>query len=296
MSPKVPDLLELLDLEPLERNMFRGISRDLGGRVVFGGQVVAQALVAAARTVPLRPPHSLHAYFLRGGDHTRPIVYDVEHTRDGGNFSARRVRAVQNGESILTLMASFSTEEQGLEHQLPAPEVTAPEMLRDIGAIWSQWLDETHDQLPPHMRVLFSREWPLEIRPVNPIHPLDRGSHPPTAAYWLRLNRSLPDDPVLHRAVLAYASDFSLLTTAMLPHGRSQGMPDMLVASIDHALWFHRSFRADDWLLYTMDSPSAHHARGFSRGLIYDRAGRLVASVAQEGLIRVQAGTASPTA
>lgn len=279
------DLLRLLDLEALEVNLFRGPSRDLGGKAVFGGQVIGQALVAASRTVEARLPHSLHAYFLRPGDMARPIVYEVDRLRDGGHFTARRVQAIQGGEALLSMICSFQVPEPGLEHQAPMPEAPAPESLRPQRELVQEWLDSVPD-VPPRIRGAFERRTAVEFRPVEPRNPLLPTVQPPHQAFWVRANGALPDAPLLHACVLAYASDFSLLSTALLPHGVSWLTPGLAVASIDHALWFHRPFRIDDWLLYAMDSPTAQGGRGLSRGQFFDRGGRLVASVAQENLMR----------
>ena len=279
------DLLRLLDLEPLEVNLFRGQSRDLGGKAVFGGQVIGQGLVAGSRTVEGRLPHSLHAYFLRPGDMAHPIVYEVDRVRDGRSFAARRVQAIQGGEAILSMICSFQVPEPGFEHQAPMPDVPAPESLRPQRELVAEWLASV-PQVPPRIREAFERRTAVEFRPVEPRNPLLPGMDPPRQAYWVRANGPLPDAPLLHACVLAYASDFSLLSTALRPHGVSWLTPGLAVASIDHALWFHRSFRVDDWLLYAMDSPTAQGGRGLSRGLFFDRAGRLVASVVQENLMR----------
>ena len=283
------DLLRLLDLEPLEVNLFRGQSRDLGGKAVFGGQVIGQALVAGTRTVEGRWPHSLHAYFLRPGDMARPIVYEVDRVRDGKSFSARRVQAIQGGEVLLSMICSFQVPEPGFEHQAPMPEVPAPESLRSQPELVKEWLAAV-PQVPPRIREAFERRTAVEFRPVEPRNPLVPQVDPPRQSYWVRANGKLPDAPLLHACVLAYASDFSLLSTALRPHGVSWLTPGLAVASIDHALWFHRPFRIDDWLLYAMDSPTAQGGRGLSRGQFFDRAGRLVASVAQENLMRRTGG------
>lgn len=291
MTPRqlLQDLVSLLDLETLEENLFRGASRDLGGKSVFGGQVIGQALVAASRTVEGRAPHSLHAYFLRPGDMTRPIVYEVDRVRDGNSFTARRVQAIQHGAAILTMIVSFQKPETGDEHQMPMPDTPPPESLRPLDALYREWLAarELHgDPVPARVREALLRELAIEFRPVAPWNPLEAPSAPPRQSIWFRTAGALPDAALLHRCVLAYASDFNLLSTALRPHGFSYLSGRAAVASIDHALWFHREARVDDWLLYVMDSPSAQGARGLSRGLIYDRSGRLIASVAQENLMR----------
>ncbi|HEY3353428.1 MAG TPA: acyl-CoA thioesterase II [Polyangia bacterium] len=283
MQPVLADLIDLLALERIDRDLFRGRSQDLGWGAIFGGQVLGQALSAAAQTVvPERPVHSLHGYFLRAGDVARPIVYQVDRLRDGTSFSARRVVAVQEGEAILSLGASFQVTEEGFEHQDPRPAVPAPETLRSEREI----ARAAADALPEMLRQMATVERPIEIRPVearDPLHPI---AQPPRRHMWYRAVDRLPDDPALHRYLLAYASDFSFLSAALDPHGASWLTPGMHVASLDHAMWFHRPFRLDEWLLYVVDSPSAAAGRGLVRGQFFDRAGRLVASCAQEGLIR----------
>ncbi|MGH8541642.1 MAG: acyl-CoA thioesterase II [Stenotrophobium sp.] len=286
MNQQLQDLINVLDLETLELNLFRGQSRDLGGKSVFGGQVIGQALVAASRTVESGIPHSLHAYFLRPGDMTAPIVYEVDRVRDGRSFTTRRVQAIQFGQPILSLMASFQHEEQGLEHQLPMPQVPAPEDLIPEADLVRQWLADA-GPVSERIRDALTRQLAIDFRRVQPWNPLKPEKLEPRQYIWFRAAGKLPDNPLLHQCVLAYASDFNFLSTAMRPHGCSWLDQKMAVASIDHALWFHRPLRADEWLLYTMDSPSAQSARGLSRGEIYDRSGRLVASVAQENLMRV---------
>lgn len=289
MNSVLQDLIKLLDLEALEDNLFRGASRDIGGKSVFGGQVIGQALVAAGRTVTDCAPHSLHAYFLRPGDMEAPIVYEVDRVRDGRSFTTRRVQAIQHGHPILSMIASFQKPEDGLEHQLPMPSVPMPEALPSLESLQEGWLQreaERRGGMPERLRTAFMRGLPIQFKPVVPWNPFEPDVRAPVQQIWFRAADALPDDAMLHRCVLAYASDFNLLATAMLPHGRSWFSPDMVVASIDHALWFHRELRVDDWLLYSMDAPSAQSARGLSRGSIYDRHGRLVASVAQESLMR----------
>jgi acyl-CoA thioesterase-2 len=276
-------LLTLLDLEAIEENLFRGLSPPEPMQRVFGGQVLAQAMVAAARTVEARLCHSLHAYFLRPGDPKVPILYQVDRSRDGASFSVRRVVAIQHGAQIFVLAASFQKNESGFEHQAQMPLVPAPETLEDDREVLLR------TELPPAMRAWVERERPFETRSVLGRGPFtlsgDRPARPAIDHIWLRTREPLPDDPVLQRALLAFVSDMSLLDTALLPHGKSI-FSGVKVASLDHAMWFHRPFRADDWLLYVQDSPSASGARGFNRGAIYTRDGVLVASVAQEGLIR----------
>jgi acyl-CoA thioesterase-2 len=278
-------LIRQLDLEQLEFNLFRGQSKDLWGPRVFGGQVIGQALVAAERTIEGRVPHSLHAYFLLPGDADAPIVYQVERVRDGRTFSARRVQAIQHGRPILSMIASFQAPEAGLEHAAPMPDVPPPEALTPLSELKARWLSEAGPVPPPVAETLLATG-AIEFRPVEPRNPLLPSPGEPRQAIWFRAIDRVPDDPRLHRCLLAYASDYQLMGTALRPHGRSWYQPSMIVASIDHALWFHRAARVDEWLLYAMDSPSAQGARGLARGLVFDRGGRLVASVAQEGLMR----------
>lgn len=286
MQRVLADLIELLALERIDRDLFRGRSQDLGWGAIFGGQVLGQALSAAAQTVTAdRPVHSLHGYFLRAGDLDRPIVYQVDRLRDGRSFTTRRVVAVQEGEAIFSLEASFQLDEEGFEHQDPMPEVPAPETLRSERDL----AIAVADKLPPGLRAIATAERPIEIRPVEPRNPLRPKVTEPRRHLWYRAIDDLPDDAALHRYLLAYASDFSFLGTALDPHGVSWITPGMQVASLDHAMWFHRPFRFDDWLLYAVDSASASGARGLVRGRFFDRHGRLVASSAQEGLIRKRA-------
>ncbi|MBI4952243.1 MAG: acyl-CoA thioesterase II [Myxococcales bacterium] len=283
MQPVLADLIDLLALERLDRDRFRGRSQDLGWGAIFGGQVLGQALSAAVQTVaPERPVHSLHGYFLRAGDLARPILYDVDRLRDGASFSARRVTAIQEGAAIFCLEASFQRDEAGLEHQDPMPEVPEPETLLSERAMALAIVDS----LPEAVRAMATGERPIEIRPVELRNPLRPEKGEPRRHMWYRVIDRLPDDPPLHRYLLAYASDFSFLGTAMDPHAVSWLTRGMQVVSLDHSMWFHRSFRFDDWLLYAVDSPSASGGRGLVRGRFFDRQGRLVASAAQEGLIR----------
>jgi acyl-CoA thioesterase II len=287
MTDAVDTLLNILDLETIDRDLYRGVSPATSWKRVFGGQVVAQALVAACRSVEGRMPHSLHAYFLLAGDPTIPILYEVERIRDGRSFTTRRVVAKQRGDAIFAMSVSFQTEETGFDHQAPAPAAPTPESLPGAGQVAAEILP----CLPPGVRAYFTRERALELRPAS-FERYTNGVADPSAAFqvWMRTLRALPDDPLLHAAVLAYASDMTLLDVALVPHGTSVFDAGVQAASLDHALWFHRPFRIDDWLLYAQDSPSASGARGFSRGAIHDRQGRLVASVAQEGLIRIKRG------
>ncbi|GIX25010.1 MAG: acyl-CoA thioesterase II [Caldimonas sp.] len=287
--PVVAELVELLRLERLEDNLYRGQSRDIGTKFVFGGQVMGQALAAAQATVdPARHVHSLHAYFLRPGDIEAPIVYSVDRTRDGRSFSTRRVTAIQHGQPICVFASSFHLEESGAEHQINKPEVPDPEDLEPL----ARPAPEVLAKLPPMMQRWLSRQVPFEVRPVYPRDELKPAKRPPYQQVWFRLIDRVEDTPLLHRALLAYASDFHLLGTATLPHGISYYDPRVQMASIDHAMWFHRPFRADEWLLYALDSPTAQGSRGLARGGIYTRDGRLVASTAQEGMIRIVGGEA----
>lgn len=282
MQDPTRKLVALLDVAPLGDDHFTAESEDLGYPNVFGGQVLAQALMAASRTVTDRLANSMHAYFLRPGDPLCGIDYEVQRVRDGGTFSTRRVIARQSGREILTAMVAFQVEEAGFEHQLPCPQAPAPDDL-----IPEQKLREAMaPRIPEERREQMMKERAIDMRPVNPASPLKAGAKPPHRQSWFRAKGSLPDDPVLHRAILAYASDFGLLVTSMQPHGLGLLTPRMQVASLDHALWFHRPLRLDDWLLYDMDSPSASSGRGFNRGMLFDRDGVLVASVVQEALIR----------
>jgi acyl-CoA thioesterase-2 len=282
MSNAVEELLSILDLERLEDNLFRGVTPHSGRQRVFGGQVIGQALVAACRTVDGRSPHSLHGYFILPGDPRIPIIYEVEHTRDGRSFTTRRVKAIQHGQPIFTLSASFHAEEPGLEHSIAMPDVPDPDQLPTETEIRQRALP----QLPESLRTYFERERPIELRPVEYQRYMSREPMEPKFHVWMRATSPLPDDPAIHQAVLAYASDMTLLDSTLVAHGRTVFEKTIQAASLDHALWFHRPFRADDWLLYAQESPFTGSARGFARGSIYTRDGRLIASVAQEGLIR----------
>jgi len=278
-------LVALLDVEEIDTDLYRGARRPGGEGRVFGGQVIAQALQAAQRSTEApRAAHSLHAYFMRAGDERYPIIYRVERDFEGRSFATRRVIAMQKGKPILNLACSFQTPEDGLHHQDAMPDVPMPDSLaseRDL-------LASLGDQVPAPIRAFLSRPRPIELRPVDPRQLLQPEPREPTQAIWFRLVAPIGDDPTLHRAVLAYASDFALLGTSTLPHGVNWLIDNMQTASLDHALWLHEPFRADQWLLYTTDSPWAGHARGFNRGRIFTAEGRLVASVAQEGLIRLR--------
>ena len=290
----VSELIDLLALERLEDNLFRGQSRDIGTKYVFGGQVLGQALSAAQ--APLTQPRnapSLHAYFLRAGDIEHPIVYDVDRTRDGGSFSVRRVTAIQHGKVIFFCAASFQQAERGAEHQHTMPEVPQPEDIEPNRPLPPDVLE----RLPVKVQRWLSRGGPFEFRHVYPRDELNPPKRPPYQQVWFRLRENVGDIPAeLHQALLAYASDFHLLGTATFPHGISYYTPHVQMASLDHALWFHRPFRADEWLLYSLDSPSTQGSRGLARGQVFDRQGRLVASTAQEGLIRVVPDPASARA
>jgi acyl-CoA thioesterase-2 len=278
------ELLTLLRLEKIEENIFRGQSQDLGFGSVFGGQVLGQALSAAYQTVAAeRKAHSLHAYFLRMGDAARPIVYQVDCIRDGKSFTTRRVVAVQKGRAIFNMSASFQIEEPGFDHHDPPPaQIPGPEGLPSEKVLAHQ----VADKIPAPIRDKLLCNKPIEVRPVDPINPFAPEKRAPVRYSWFKTIDRMPDDPAAHQYLLAYASDFGLVITALYPHGHNFWDPDMQVASLDHAMWFHRDFRMDEWLLYAMASPNANRARGLSNGRIYTRDGRLVASVVQEGLIR----------
>ena len=278
----ISKLISILDLETLECNMFRGNSPDDGWQRVFGGQVIGQALVAATRTVEGRSPHSLHAYFMRPGDPKIPIIYEVERIRDGKSFATRRVVAIQHGAAIFSMSVSFHRQEPGFDHQIEMPDIPSPEELPSEAELKAAFVDK----MPAPMQAYWRRERPIELRPVDMSRYLSKEKRAPRQNLWIRATGKLPDDPALHQCVLAYASDFSLLDTSLIAHGRVLFDPRLMLASLDHALWFHRDFRADEWLLYVQDSPSASGARGFNRGSIYTRDGILIASTAQEGLIR----------
>jgi acyl-CoA thioesterase-2 len=277
------ELLDVLDLERLEDRLFRGNSHPTPWGRVFGGQVLAQALLASALTVPDdRQVHSLHGYFILGGDISRPIVYDVDRIRDGRSFTTRRCIAVQKGEAIFNSATSYHIAEPGMEHQLDMPEVPGPENLPT-----SVELAERYRKLAPALHARMARKLPIEVRPVDDYNLLQPENYPPRYRVWLKVDGDMPDDPRLHQAVLAYASDYHLLTTAVVPHLANLHFPTLMLASLDHAMWFHEDdIRVDDWLLFDVDSPRAGMARGFTRASVYNRQGKLVCSVAQEGLIR----------
>jgi len=286
MSSAMQGLISILDLETLERNLFRGRSPQTGWQRVFGGQVIAQALVAAHRTVdPERHVHSLHCYFMRPGDPAVPIIYEVDRIRDGSSFTTRRVVAIQHGHAIFSLSASFQIDEHGLEHQIEMPkDLPRPETLVNAKDLIEGFID----QVPESVRAYWERERPIEFKPVSLTHYMSREKLPPQQNIWIRTTGPVPDDRPLQAAVLAYLSDMTLLDTSLFAHGRAVFDEDLQVASLDHAMWFHRPNALDDWLLYTQDSPNTSGARGFTRGSIYAADGTLVASMAQEGLIRLR--------
>jgi len=279
----VDALLSILDLEPLEANLFRGTSPKDGWQRVFGGQVIGQALMAAVRTVDNRAVHSLHGYFVLPGDPRVPIIYQVDRIRDGKSFTTRQVTGIQHGAAIFSMGVSFQREETGFDHAEPMPKVPMPEQLASEADLKKMVLE----QMPAPVRTYWERERPIELRPVDLTRYISPTPTMPAAQQiWLRSTAPLPDDPTLHQCVLAYATDFTLLDTTLIAHGRLMFDPTVQMASLDHAIWFHRPFRADDWLLYAQDSPNAHGARGFARGSVFTRDGVLIASVAQEGLVR----------
>jgi acyl-CoA thioesterase-2 len=278
----IDEVLQLLDLEAIEVNIFRGLSPKDRTQRVFGGQVLGQALVAAYRTVEDRVCHSLHAYFLRGGDPTVPILYEVDRSRDGKSFTARRVVAIQHGHPIFTLSASFQVPEEGFEHQVPMPEAPPPETLPTEAELRAKVMH----LLPEEARASFTKAWPIEMRHIEPVAFINPEKTAPLQRVWFRATGALPGALALHQCLLAYASDMTLLDTALRPHGVGWFDHKVQMASLDHAMWFHHPFRADEWLLYVQDSPSASGARGFNRGTIYRSDGVLAASVVQEGLMR----------
>jgi acyl-CoA thioesterase-2 len=285
MSRALEELLSVLNLEALEHNLFRGLSPQVGWQRVFGGQVIGQALVAAIRTVEGRLAHSLHAYFLRAGDPAVPIIYEVDRIRDGGSFTTRRVVAIQHGHAIFSLEASFQGEEHGLEHQVPMPlDVPAPDTLMTQ----QELIGKYGDAVPEGIKRYWERDRPIDMKPVMLKHYTSREKLAPEQNIWIRTAGPVPADRATQAAVLAYLSDMTLLDTSTFAHGRAVFDPDIQAASLDHAMWFHRPHRLDDWILYTQDSPSSQGSRGFTRGALYGRDGTLIASVAQEGLIRLR--------
>ena len=284
MSKALTNLLSILSLEKLEEGLFRGQSQDLGFGHLFGGQVLGQALNAAKQTVPVdRTVHSFHSYFLRAGDHRIPIIYNVENMRDGGSFSARRVKAIQNGQPIFYMTCSFQGAEGGFNHQNIMPVVDGPEGLLNQ----TELAKSLEDILPESTFKKWTAESPIEMRIVDPQHPFQPEPSEAKRYVWLKANGSMPDDPKAHRYLLAYASDFNFLLTASQPHGVSFLTPGVKMATIDHSMWFHRSFSLDDWLLFSIESPSVSNGRGFVRGEFYNQQGKLVASATQEGLFRM---------
>lgn len=286
MSAAMQELLAILDLEKLEHNLYRGRSPKLDWQRVFGGQTIAQALVAAQRTVePDRHVHSLHGYFMRPGDTKVPIIYEVDRIRDGGSFATRRVVAIQHGQAIFSLEASFQVEEEGLEHAVPMPhDVPPPESLLSQ----QQLISKFGEQVPEGIRRYWERDRPIEMRPIMLEHYTSREKLEPKQNIWIRTVGPAPEDRALQAAVLAYLSDMTLLDTSTFAHGRAIFDPDIQAASLDHAMWFHRPHDINGWLLYTQDSPSTQSSRGFTRGALYARDGTLIASMAQEGLIRLK--------
>jgi len=282
-QPAVDALIELLDLEAIEVNIFRGNSPDENRQRVFGGQVAGQALVAASRTIEAdHRVHSLHAYFLRPGDPTVPILYEVDRVRDTKSFTTRRVLAVQHGQPIFGLSASFHQLEEGFDHQFDMPVgLPEPETLDDFSVRLAPWANLLGDW--------YTQPRAIDTRYCDWHPPTDTSAHPPYENVWFKANGVLPDDPVLHACIATYASDLTVLDTAVQPHGGS-GLGKVFMASLDHAMWFHRPFRADEWLLYAQDTPSASNGLGLGRGLMYTQTGELVVSVVQEGLIRPMRG------
>lgn len=281
MRDSLDDLLHLLDLEELEVNIFRGRGAE-GWQRVFGGLVLGQALVAAGRTVEERVAHSFHSYFLRPGDPTTPILYQIDRTRDGRSFTTRRVTAIQHGAAIFHLEASFQRAEPGPEHQDEMPDAPGPESL----PTWKERMQPLVARAPDPMKSWLARDRPIDIRYITDVDPVEPGKLPGRLQVWVRADGRLPDSLLLHQCVVAYASDMTLLDAATMPHGIGWTGGGYMIASLDHAMWFHRAFRADEWLLYDQHSPAAAGARGYSAGRLFTRDGRLVVSVVQEGLIR----------
>jgi acyl-CoA thioesterase II len=290
MAYDITDLLDLLDLEPIEVNIYRGLNRDIGTGRVFGGQVMAQALVAARRTVEQdREAHSMHGYFILPGDLEAPIIYFVDRLRDGTSFTTRRVTAIQHGRAVFNMSASFHRREEGLEHQADMPDAPPPDGL----ATELELIRAGAHRIPQALRSVLTQDRPIDFRPVD-VDPFDAAPRPPSRRVWLRAVGAMPDSIVAHQAALAYASDYGLLAAAVQPHGVGIRDARLQAATLDHAIWFHRDFRLDDWLLYAMDSPAAAGARGFARGSIYTADGMLIASVAQEGLLRMRGDAPAP--
>ncbi|MEO7386948.1 MAG: acyl-CoA thioesterase II [Gammaproteobacteria bacterium] len=284
MTSRLSDLIALLDLESIETNIFRGQSHDIGTPQVFGGQVLGQALAAASRTVEGRLVHSMHAYFLKRGDVQSPIIYEVDRARDGGTFSNRRVVAIQHGEQIFNMTASFQAPESGLEHQVAMPQVPPPDTLQDLETVAHGFQGE----LPARVQRFLKWERPVHVRPVDPMPYFISGRRAPTKQVWMKTRDPLPGEPILHQALLAYFSDYELIGTVTLPHGLHASREGLQMASLDHAMWFHRPVRLDEWLLFALDSPAAAGGRGLARGYVFTEDGKLVATLAQEGLFRVR--------
>jgi acyl-CoA thioesterase II len=283
MSQVLKDLLTLLSLEKIEQGLYRGQSQDLGFKALFGGQVMGQALSAAQESVELdRHVHSLHSYFLRPGDAAKPVIYEVENIRDGRSFNTRRVKAIQNGKAIFYMTASFQLEEKGFDHQTDMPKVTGPDELPSF----TDFIFDNQQYIPENVRGKFLSEKPIELKPVEQYNWIKPEKSEPICHMWIKANGQLPDDPRIHKYMLAYTSDFHFLPTALFSHGVSHWQPNFQIATIDHAMWFHRPFRFDDWLLYVMESPTSIGGRGLVRGQIYNQAGDLVATTMQEGVIR----------
>lgn len=283
MSRAMENLLSILDLERLEQDLFRGNSPKQGWQRVFGGQVISQALIAAQRTIAEdRHVHSLHGYFMRPGDPAVPIIYEVDRIRDGASFNTRRVVAIQHGKAIFSLSASFQVDEPGLDHQMDMPDIAAPESLIGEADLKERFLKNA----PDNVRRYWERERPIEMRPVSLEHYISKEKLAPVQNVWVRANGTVPPDRGIQAAILAYLSDMTLLDTALFAHGMSIFNKKIQAASLDHSMWFHRPYAMDDWMLYAQDSPSASGARGLTRGGLYTRDGMLIASVAQEGLIR----------
>ncbi|WP_448547138.1 acyl-CoA thioesterase II [Thalassotalea fusca] len=283
MSKVLDQLLALLKLETIEQGIYRGQSQDLGFRALFGGQVMGQALSAAQETIAAeRYVHSLHSYFLRPGDASKPVVYEVENIRDGKSFGTRRVKAIQNGNVIFYLTASFQEIEQGFDHQDPMPNVAGPDELPSI----SDFIFDHQEYIPENVRGKFLSEKPIELRPVEQYNWVKPVKTHPKCHMWIKANGNMPDDLRIHTYMLAYTSDFHFLPTALFAHGKSHWQPNFQIATIDHAMWFHRPFRMDEWLLYVMESPTAISGRGLVRGQIFSQSGDLVATTMQEGVIR----------
>ena len=281
----VSELLEHLKLERLEENLYRGTSKDVGSRSVFGGQVLAQALRAASATVSKdKIAHSLHGYFILPGDINSPIVFNVDRVRDGGSFTTRRVSAIQHGKSIFAFMASFQKRQEGFDHQIEMPDVPKPSELFSDRELFAK----AESMMPEKLKKVLGRKRPIIFKPTVIPNLFNPQKEAPYSNVWFKANGEMPDDLALHQSVLAYASDYNLLTAALKPHGVSYGTKNLQMASLDHAMWFFRDFRVDDWLLYSVDSPSSSNARGFCRGNIFNQDGILVASVVQEGMIRTK--------